>query len=146
LQNVVKYRKYSLPKFSNFVYFCIEICMYICIQNLQTLQAIFSVFYNILQPNFAIIYFWYALSSCGDLFASRWILRGGVERCAPPLRSFCTSPENFCTSPERSWPRAYFSVQYWIKSVQYWVRKCAVLKFEVWNKFKLCIRCGEGAK
>ena len=23
------------------------------------------------------------------------ILRGGVERCAPPLRSFCTSPENF---------------------------------------------------
>jgi hypothetical protein len=30
------------------------------------------------------------------------ILRGGVERCAPPLRSFCTSPENFCTSPERS--------------------------------------------
>jgi hypothetical protein len=30
------------------------------------------------------------------------ILRGGVERCAPPLRSFCISPENFCTSPEKS--------------------------------------------
>jgi hypothetical protein len=30
------------------------------------------------------------------------ILRGGVERCAPPLRSFCTSPENFSTYPERS--------------------------------------------
>jgi hypothetical protein len=30
------------------------------------------------------------------------ILRRGVERCAPPLRSFCISPENFCTSPERS--------------------------------------------
>jgi hypothetical protein len=26
------------------------------------------------------------------------ILRGGAQ---PPLRSFCTSPENFCTSPEK---------------------------------------------
>jgi hypothetical protein len=30
------------------------------------------------------------------------ILRGGVGKCAPPLRSFCTSPENFCTSPEKA--------------------------------------------
>jgi hypothetical protein len=29
-------------------------------------------------------------------FEVRW------GRCAPPLRSFCTSPEIFCTSPEKS--------------------------------------------
>ena len=28
------------------------------------------------------------------------ILRGGAGRCAPPIRSLCTSPEIPCTSPE----------------------------------------------
>ena len=56
---LVKCRKYSLPKFANFVYFCIAI--FACntkVYNICKLcKAIFSVFYNISQQNVAIIYF-----------------------------------------------------------------------------------------
>jgi hypothetical protein len=64
LQNLVanccKYRKYSLAKFAYFQYICIR-AVAISARNTNVLiicklrKAIFSVFYNISQPNFAIL-------------------------------------------------------------------------------------------
>jgi hypothetical protein len=58
LQSLVeKYGKYSLAKFANFVYFCIgcENCETKLYKICKLWKAIFSTFYNILQPNFAIL-------------------------------------------------------------------------------------------
>ena len=78
---------------------------YKSIQNLQTLEGyIFRTlqhFATKLCNNLLILVYMLFLAVVIYLLQGR-ILRRGVERCAPPLRSFCTSPENFYTSPERS--------------------------------------------
>jgi hypothetical protein len=106
LENVIKCRKYSLPKFANFVYICIAI--FACNTkvyklNLQILQGyifrIFQHFATKLCHNLLILVcsfqFWWFICTKAGFWGEVWI--GGT-----PLRSFCASPENFCTSPERS--------------------------------------------
>ena len=95
----------KLCNFTNFSMPFPGICMRNCNTKVYKIcklcKATFPVFYNISQPNFAIIYYFSMLLLAVVIYLHQGqILRRGVERCAPPLRSFCTSPENICISPE----------------------------------------------